>query len=362
MKLLFYISTIKAGGAARVMTNLASMLAEDSQMSNEIYLLTNFRNNIEYQLSDRVIRYSIDSEEKQENRVIKNIRRCLKLRKLIKEICPEIVISFMTENDMRSYLATRRLHVKTVMSVRNDPNVLFKKKSMKIVFRYIYNCADGVVFQTEDAKNWFGYRFRPYNKIIMNQTANKFYKVMRSRNPYGIVTLGSFLPKKNHMLLIRAFSFIADAITDDLWIYGEGMMKEKYDKLIQQLGLERRVHIQDFTDKPEEILSRAKIFVLSSDYEGMPNVLLEALASGVACISTDCPCGGPRMVINDGENGILTPVGDAEALADAMKELIFNKEKRDMMEEKGRESAERFAPNKIYNEWKDFFTDVMEVS
>lgn len=360
MKLLFYISTIRAGGAARVMTNLANQLAEDNSMINEIYLLTNFADETEYALSDKVIRYTIDVDETHENRIKKNIRRCRQIRKYVKDITPDAVVSFMSENDMRNYFATRGLKTRTVMSVRNDPAVLFRGGLRKILFRYIYNHADGVVFQTDEARKWFGSSFKPYRRIIINQTAKKFYEVERSDIPCGIVALGSFLPKKNHILLIRAFSKIADEISDDLWVYGEGKLREEYVKLIEELKLSDRIHLCEFSNNPEEVLSRAKLFVLSSNHEGMPNVLLEALACGVPSISTDCPCGGPKMIIDNEKNGMLVPVADVDALAQAMKKVLLDEKLQRTLSQNARKSALKYAPDVIYGEWKDFLIKVTE--
>lgn len=357
MKLLFYISTIRSGGAARVMTNLANQFAEDG---NDIYFLTNFADSMEYVLSKKVTRETIDETELNDNIIKKNARRCYRLRNYIKKIKPDVVISFMPENDARNYISTRGLKVRTVMSVRNDPKILFKGSIKKRLFRYIYNHADAVVFQTEDARNWFGDNFKPYNRIIMNQTAKKFYEVERSNCPQGIVTLGSFLPKKNHKLLIKAFSKIVDIVSDDLWIYGNGELEDEYIRLVMELNIQNRVHICNYSETPQLILAKAKLFVLSSNYEGMPNVLLEALACGVPTISTDCPCGGPRMVLENKKNGILVPINDANKLADAMKKILLDEQLQLSLSINARKKAELFAPETVYRIWYEFVNEIVE--
>jgi len=102
----------------------------------------------------------------------------------------------------------------------------------------------------------------------------------------------------------------------------------------------------------------AKLFVLSSDFEGMPNALLEAMALGLCCISTDCPCGGPRAVIEDGVNGCLIPVGDEEALRKAMQGLLADDEKRRSVAANARESAKKFSPDEIFSQWKNYVESV----
>ena len=360
MRILFYISTIKGGGAARVMTNLANCFANDSDLKAEVFLLTNFTADVEYTLSENVNRSYIEEKETSENRIKKNIRRCLALRRAIKKMNPDIVVSFMQENDVRNLVANIGLkNVKSVMSVRNDPQVLFSGWLRNRIFRFVYNHADGVVFQTEEARKWFGENFRPKSKVIINQTAEKFYNVKRFDSVKGIVTFGSYLPKKNHSLLIRAYAKIANDIKDDLYIYGNGTLEQDYKRLIDELKLTKRVHLCGVTDHPETILASSKLFVLSSDHEGMPNVLLEALASGIPCISTDCPCGGPKAVIDNMENGILVPTNDVDALADAMRLVLLNEDLQNKLGLQAKERALRFKPDVVYDEWKDFFNEIM---
>ena len=104
------------------------------------------------------------------------------------------------------------------------------------------------------------------------------------------------------------------------------------------------------------------MFVLSSDYEGMPNALMEAMASGLPCVSTDCGGGGARFLIRDGENGFLVPKGDEEALADAMRKILSDKELADMLGNNARKLQETLAPEKIYGEWEAFIKEIVEKS
>ena len=205
---------------------------------------------------------------------------------------------------------------------------------------------------------WFGNGFRPLSKVIINQTAEKFYETERDAKPQGIVTLGSYLPKKNHKLLIQAYSKIADSIKDDLYIYGTGNLENEYIKLIDALDVRNRVHLCEVSNQPEKILAKARVFVLSSDHEGMPNALLEALAVGIPCISTDCPCGGPSAVIRTMENGILVPVNDVDSLAEAMRIVLSDDDLQIRLGTTARKRALSFKPDVIYNEWKNFFLEL----
>ncbi len=360
MKILFYISVINAGGAARVMTNLANAFVDQVEGTHEVFFLTNIRYENEYTLSSYVKRETVDNGMSKGPAITRTIRRCVALRRLIKNLKPDLVVSFMSDNDVRAYFATRGLNVKLIMSVRNDPNVLFQGRVARMFFTRLYNRADGVVFQTEEARAWFGNKFKPLTRVIFNQVAENFYCVERSETPENIVALGKFLPKKNHRLLIEAFTKIKDQIEDDLYIYGGGALEADYKEMIRYLEIENRVHIEEFSSQPEMILKSAKIFVLSSDYEGMPNVLLEAMAAGVPCVSTDCPCGGPHAVIRNGENGMLVPVKDENRMAEAILKLVKDKEFREKIGRNGKETANLFYPKKVQDDWKDFFYEVIE--
>ena len=128
-------------------------------------------------------------------------------------------------------------------------------------------------------------------------------------------------------------------------------MKAKID----ELDLSKRVFLKGNTNDVAQELKRAKLFVLSSDYEGMPNALMEAMAAGVPCISTDCPCGGPRMLIQSGVNGLLVPCKNASKLASAMETILSNANIQKEFGEKAKESASLFMPDVINREWEDCF-------
>ena len=138
-----------------------------------------------------------------------------------------------------------------------------------------------------------------------------------------IVTTGRLNKHKNHSLLICAFKRIVAFFPDyRIIIYGEGPERLNDEILIRKLGLQEYVLLPGTTNNVPEKIYKASLYVLTSDFEGMPNSLMEAMALGLPCISTDCPCGGPRELIVSGKNGMLVPVGDEDALANAMKKLL----------------------------------------
>ncbi|MBQ2901203.1 MAG: glycosyltransferase family 4 protein [Agathobacter sp.] len=356
MKIFFYINVLGGGGAERVVANLANQLAV---VNHDVTVVTSYLIENEYTLNKGVKRYQLENEQYQDGFLQRNIRRVWRLRKLLKRENPDILISFMAEPNYRAIIASLGLRTKTLISVRNDPNREYAGKIGNLLGRYLLPLADGCVFQTEDAKNWFPLKLQNKSKIIFNAVREDFYHVKRNPVKGTIVTCGRLNEQKNHKMLIQAFEIIAQKFEDvNLHIYGEGNLRNELTEFIQSKGLEERVILKGATSDVEGVLASADIFVMSSDYEGMPNALMEALTVGVPCISTDCPCGGPRMLIKNGENGLLVPVGDSIEMADGIERILVNKEMKNRFGQNARESASLYHSDRVFREWQTYIEGV----
>jgi|LSQX01.2.fsa_nt_gb glycosyltransferase involved in cell wall biosynthesis len=351
-KILFYINTIAPGGAERVMVNLANMF---SNTGYEVVFVTSYYDSNEYQLSKYIKRLSLESERTKQSFLKKNISRICKLRKICKIERPNIVISFLPEPNFRAIIATMFLGIKTIISVRNDPNREYSSIIYKCLAKILYPLASGVVFQTEEAKNWFSKRIRRKSKIILNPVNEKFFKVNFSGKRNNVVTVGRLESQKNHQLLIKAFARVSEEFRDEcLLIYGEGSQKRALHELIKSLNLEDRVVFKGISKNLEEEIKDAKVFVLSSDYEGLPNAVMEAMVLGLPVISTDCPCGGPRLLIDHNKSGILVRPNDVEAMAKAIYNVLSNPFFAEQLGMKAKNRAKNFAPDKVFEEWEEY--------
>ncbi len=351
MKILFYINAIHHGGAERVMCNLATQFSEHG---DDCILTTSFRDNWEYPFGENVRRITLF--ESQLNCVFlrRNISLIRKLRKILKTEKPDIIVSFMAEPNFRTLIAARGLNVKTIVSVRNDPNKEYPNFIYRFLAKHLYKKADGIVFQTAEAKKWFPKKLQKKSAVIMNETTEEFYD-MEYVGGNDIVTLGRLVKQKNQKLLIEAFASIADQYPDtNLKIYGEGPLKTELLEFIEKLNMADRIYLMGSTKDVGEVLSTSKIFVLSSDYEGMPNALLEALTVGVPSIATDCPCGGPRDLIENGVNGLLVRQNNREEMIFALKKMLDNEEAAKLMGRKAKERAKNYHPDIIFSEWKNY--------
>ena len=354
MKIMFYINSIHHGGAERVITNLANEFSKD----NEVVLVTSFRCEKEYPVLEKVNRISlfdkyISGALKRNFRLIKSLRKTMKVEK------PNVIVSFMAEPNFRTVIASRRLKAKVFLSVRNDPNREYGNFLFRFLAKTLFKRADGVIFQTEDAKAWFPKKIQNKSRVIFNQVDEKFFNAQKVEDAKDIITVGRLVSQKRHDLLIKAFSKICDKIDGNLVIYGEGNQRGELENLIKSLNLEERVKLAGLTSNVVLALENSKLFVLSSDYEGMPNALMEAMAVGLPCISTDCPCGGPKELF-DCDGGILVPVGDEKAISDAILKVCENKELQISLSEKAKLKSIRFSHDKVISTWSEYLTSSID--
>lgn len=353
MKLLFYINTIGKGGAERVISNLANRFTRDGI---EVVLVTSFPILEEYSIDKRIKRINLSS--RYENDFFKrNIFWTNKMRKILLKENPDVAISFMAEPNFRLLTAGIGLEIKKIISIRNDPNKEYSGIVRKILAKVLFQKADGIVFQTNDAKSWFPNKIQNKSCIIMNQVNEELFDVAREEALY-YVALGRIAPQKNYSLMIRGFADFLKIVPDQqLHIYGEGDPTQ-YVSLIKELGAGDNIHFMGRTDDVAKIFKNAKAFLMTSDYEGMPNALLEAMAVGLPCICTDCPCGGPRSVIENDFNGMLIPVGSKEKLTEILCQM--NEKMCHYLGGNAKQSALQFHPEKVSDEWRTYIETIIK--
>lgn len=352
MKIAFYINAIHEGGAERVMVNLASNFANEG---DNVILITSFKDSWEYPYSTKIKRYILEENKTFRSKIKRNIFRILELRKVLKVESPDCIVSFMAEPNYRAIIASHGLKIKTIISVRNDPNKEYPGKIGNLLGKKLLPLADGCVFQTSEAQRWFPKKLQDKSQIIFNAVKEDFFEINRQVVKNTIVTCGRLEEQKNHKMLINAFELVLKKHPDaKLMIYGEGKLRSDLTELIKSKGIEQNVLLCGNSNNVPEVLSKAEIFVLSSDYEGMPNALMEALAAGVPCISTDCPCGGPKSLITDKVNGRLISTKNEQQLANVLVELLDNKEMATGLGTEAQKRAFEFSPTKIYETWHKY--------
>jgi glycosyltransferase involved in cell wall biosynthesis len=360
--LMFYINTIYGGGAERVIVQLANYF---SHIGYKSILVTSFIGDNEYNLIDTVERISLEQKQIKQSRVRRNLSRIWKLRQLCKEKKPLALISFMAEPNFRALLATKNLPVRNIVSVRNDPEREYQGKLGNLIGKYILPVADGCVFQTDEAKRWFPERLQIKSRVIFNEVEVPFFKTtynpkLNAKGGLDIVSLGRLCKQKNQELMIRAFARIINKHPNErLLIYGIGDFDSKLELIIKSLHLEEQVILKGMTHNVTDVLSKAGVFILSSDYEGLPNALMEAMAVGVPCIATDCPCGGPRMLIENNVDGMLVPVGDEHKMAAVLDKILCDRKFAKKIGLHAKQRAHEFCPETVFEHWKDYIEEVI---
>lgn len=353
-KIMFYINAIHDGGAERVMINLTKYFSE---VGYDTILVTSFRDKWEYTVPEHVKRLSLENAEIKQARWKRNLSRICKLRKLCKKEKPDLLISFMAEPNVRALIATIGLPVKNLVSVRNDPEKEYGGTIGHLVGKLLLPLADGCVFQTEEAKKWFPQKLQRKSQIIYNSVKEDFYHVQRKPHKREIVTCGRLEKQKNHALLIQAFANVVKKYPDAiLKIYGEGSLKEMLQNKINELDLQGKAFLMGATNHVEKILETADLFVLSSDFEGMPNALMEAMAAGVPCIATDCPCGGPRELFGRSLSKQLVDVDNVESMTNCIEKTICKENTINIriIENQLKNRANHFSPDRVNESWESY--------
>ena len=168
-----------------------------------------------------------------------------------------------------------------------------------------------------------------------------------------VISVGRLEKQKDFVTLIKAYKKVAALYPDwKLKIYGQGNRKDELQGLIERENLTTNIRLCGVTHTPFLEMKKAKIFVLSSFYEGFPNVLCEAMHAGLPCVSTKCEC-GPSELINDGKNGFLVQIGNINQMAEKIIALIENEKLRSSMGEEAERSTVRLSREVICQKWRE---------
>lgn len=286
-----------------------------------------------------------------------DFNQILALRREIKRQNPEIVIAFEYYVGMKTVLATRGIRLRIVVSERNDPHKLDNQVIKKHLRDFLYGWADTIVCQTTDAKAYFPRKIRKKATVICNPIKGNL-PIWSGEQSKTIINYCKLESQKNLPLLIEAFDVVHSKHPEwKLEIYGDGSKQQELIELIKVKGLQENVRIFPFSENIHNIAATKYMFVSSSDYEGISNSMLEAMAMGMPVICTNCPIGGANMIIDDGVNGLLTPVRKVYDLADKINYLIENKEEAKQISNEAIKIRPEYSLEKITKQWEDLFVE-----
>lgn len=356
-KIVFVIGMMGNGGAERVIAALSNQFVKNGI---GVRIITIYNDQQDYPLKESVELIPIKC--KNPVRLFRPIERIRLIRRLIEEFQPDCVISFLADVNIHTLLAMKGSNIPVIVSERNDPQRDPKSSYKRKIRNRVYGWASGYVFQTPDAMAYFK-NIIPDNAktaVIPNPLTGglPYYEFNPSNR--RLITACRLNVQKNLPLMIDAVGdVIASGRKCYLDIYGTGPLQQELNEYIQTKGLENSVFLKGFSKDIHREMCGSAAFIISSDYEGISNSMLEALAIGVPVIATDCPVGGARLFIQNGKNGFLTRVGNREELAESIKMMLDNPLKAFQMGQKASKIRTVLNADIITNKWRLFIDQII---
>lgn len=339
-KILIVVPSLMFGGGAE---KVASALSLSLYSHYEVSILTFFHHNEIYSFKGKY--YTIGEG----HHFSRFFTRYYKMQKIIKSVDPDIIITFMNKTSFWvipiKYFT--RINVPLIISMNTNPNSHYRKRFYgKFLIRFLYPLKkiDQIVPVSKELKKILvkkykinAHKIKPiYNGFdieriqkMAKESVGEQLSIINEQNLIKFITIGRLSKEKGHKYLIKAFSKVVREIPNSrLFIIGEGPLKGVLMKLVKTHQLEKKIYLLGSIKNPYKYISKADIFVLSSLHEGLPTVLIEALACGLPIISTNCET-GPKEILGNGRYGILTKVANSSDLAEKMKYLANNEELRE---------------------------------
>ncbi|MCC5894467.1 MAG: glycosyltransferase family 4 protein [Alkalibacterium sp.] len=358
MNITIFIGGLSGGGAERVVCNLSNYLSSN----HKVTILTMSDDTSAYPLNETVNRVTLSNNSENKNYLSKNIIRLFRFNKFIRDTKSDVYLVMLPVTINIMLLHKVLIKSPIIVSERCDPYKRYESSKLKKFFmRKLYPKADGFVFQTEDAMDYYKKIINGKGIVIPNAINPEFIKrSFDGTRTKKIVSAGRLTNQKNFSILIRAFSIISKYHPEyELVIYGDGPQRGALERLVSELDLKNRVRLPGYVKDLGSQIIDSSLFVLSSDYEGMPNALMEAMALGVPCISTDCPVGGPKFLIDNNINGILTPVNNLDKLAEAMNKVLSDEEFAESLCKNAKNITQTLGYKNIYNKWESYIIQIV---
>lgn len=345
------------GGAEKSMIMVANGLAN---MGNKVTIISLRDNDVAYKI-DKCVDY-IYIPDCKGSKLKKIVHRFSSVKSSLSDIKPNAVISFWLQPAMFAAILAKFMGFKSIYSERGDPSDKEYKGFLGYLRRIIFCLIDGFVFQTRGAQLCFSNNIRKKSVIINNPVYLKYdeYDMPQKRRKV-IVNVGRLHEQKNQKLLIDSFKQVSTVLPEyNMEIYGEGELENNLLAQIKNLDLNDRVFLKGTSNNLYDKIVDASLFVLSSDYEGMPNALMEAMALGIPSISTDWKPGGVSEIITNGENGIIVKANSVNYLAKAILYMIENQEEANATGKRAKQICYTHSTDIIYKKWEEFVIKIIE--
>lgn len=345
MRIAMAVHGLSNGGAERVAALVANHYA---RVGHEVLFLAVYSPEKVYPL-DPAVEYRYVGGATQ-SKIKRKCQRSWNVCQAVREFRADVVVSFIIDEVI---LCAVEKVAPIVYSLRIDPGQEHNI-CLRAIRYYCYSRAKKVIFQTPDARDYFSETIRKKGVVIANPLTRDLPVWKGETGEKTVITACRLDEQKNLPMLISGFAKFSQSHPD--WsckIYGEGDQLEKLKAWAQSCGVADRVFFPGYAKNIHEIMASAGIFALTSDYEGLSNSMLEALAIGVPTVCTDCPPGGAALYIHDGVNGMLVPVGDSEALHQKLWQMAEDPALCQAMSENARKIRETLDVDRILKCWED---------
>lgn len=347
MKIVFFIGSLAGGGAERVISILANHYCERG-WDVEIALL--LKNEVGYQLDDKI---KIVDLVGRRSSYFENLFQWVRgIRKYLKVSRPDRIVSFIGRINALVLLSTWGMKIPVVVSERNDPKHDGRGRLMLALCNWCYGTrrCRAIVHQTQYEESCFHRTLARKSYVIPNpiEVKAKRAEVQRGR----IVTAGRLIEQKNHAMLISAISVLVENFPEMCAdIYGNGALQLSLQEQIDQKGLSETVHLRGNVGDLHQRMASADIFVMTSEFEGLSNALLEAMMLGLPCITTDYP--GADEAIQNGENGLIVPRGNVYELAGAIARILTDDKLRVRLSENALKTSNSYKKENVLVLWEN---------